>query len=270
MKEEKKETAGDKFQKLLDIMDTLRGEGGCPWDLEQDHRSLTPYLIEEAFEVAEAIEGGTPAMLCEELGDLLLQIVFHARISKESSEFDSGDVIDSICRKLIRRHPHIFGTVKVNGSGDVLRNWEQIKMKEKKDSPRKSLLDGIPCSMPSLLLARRLQERAAQVGFDWPDVEGVLDKTREEIGELGEALAGKDPEKIKDELGDLLFALVNVARWAGVNPEEALRHTSRKFTGRFHCIEESARKQGRSLPDMGLDEMEEIWQESKKKGNPPS
>lgn len=254
----------DKFKKLVDIMDTLRGEKGCPWDLEQDHRTLMPYLIEEAFEVIETIEGEMPQKLCEELGDLLLQIIFHARIAKENGEFEIGAVLDSINNKLIRRHPHIFGETKVKDSREVLRNWEEIKMKEKKDAPRKSLLEGIPKSMPALLLARRIQERAAQVGFDWENVDGVIDKISEEIGELREAARSGEKEKVQDELGDLLFALVNIGRWLDINPEEALRQTSRKFKRRFQEIEKTAVERGTKLSHMGLDEMEAIWQESKK------
>lgn len=254
----------EKFKRLVEIMDTLRGKEGCPWDLEQDHKTLMPYLIEEAFEVIEAIEDGSDEKLCEELGDLLLQIVFHARISKENNKFHIGDVIDSISEKLIRRHPHIFSTTKVKNAKEVLKNWEEIKLKEKSTKRRTSLLDGIPKSMPALLYARRIQERAAGVGFDWEDIEGVLDKSVEEIGELKEALDQKDGEKVKDELGDLLFALVNIARWMDINPEEALRSTGKKFIRRFRHIETEANKEDRDLSEMGLYEMEEIWQNSKK------
>jgi len=252
------------FVHLLDIMDTLRGENGCPWDKEQDHLSLLPYLIEETYEVVEAIEEVNSKKMAEELGDLMLQIVFHARLGKEDGEYTIGDVLESINKKMIRRHPHIFGDVKVNSSKDVLKNWEEIKMKEKSATPRKSLLDGIPGKLPALLYARRLQERAAQVGFDWEDIYGVIDKFEEEAGELRDAIKSGDREKMTDELGDLLFALVNVGRWLGINPEEALRRTGKKFIRRFHRIEETATENGKKLQDMGLYEMEEIWQRAKK------
>ncbi len=255
----------DQFQRLLDIMARLRGDEGCPWDMEQDHRSLQPYLIEEAFEVIETIEEGNPQRLCEELGDLLLQIVFHSRIAQEKGDFDIEDVCRAISNKLIRRHPHIFGNVTVSDSREVLKNWEEIKMQEKAGKPRRSLLEGIPKSMPALLYARRLQERAAQVGFDWPDVDGVLDKVAEEIEELREALNEGDKEHASREMGDLLFALVNISRWINANPEEALRNTAGKFIRRFGHIEDEARNRQQKLSEMSLDQMEEIWQDSKTK-----
>lgn len=253
-----------KFVRLLDIMDILRGENGCPWDKEQDHKSLLPYLIEETYEVVETIEEENPKKTAEELGDLLLQIVFHSRLGKEDGEYSIGDVLDSINKKMIRRHPHIFGDVKVNSSKDVLKNWEEIKMKEKSVTPRKSLLDGIPGKLPALLQAKRLQERASQVGFDWEDIYGVIDKFEEEAEELRDAIKSGDRDKMTDELGDLLFALVNVGRWLGINPEEALRRTGKKFIRRFQRIEKTAKENGKKLQDMGLYEMEEIWQNSKK------
>lgn len=258
------EKAAGEFRKLLEIMDRLRGKDGCPWDLQQDHHSLMPYLIEETYEVIEAIDEGVPERIAEELGDLTLQIVFHARLGKEEGTFDAGDVMDSINRKMIRRHPHIFGDVKADTPEDVLKNWEEIKLKEKGVRPRKSLLDGIPRSLPALLHSRRLQERAAEVGFDWEDVDGVIDKFEEEAEEMRDAIKSGDRDKMTDELGDLLFALVNVGRWLGINPEEALRRTGAKFTRRFQQIEKAARQNGKKLSDMGLYEMEEIWQASKK------
>jgi tetrapyrrole methylase family protein / MazG family protein len=253
----------EKFKELVEIMDTLRAEGGCPWDREQDHKSLVPYLIEEAYEVIESIEEGSPEKLREELGDLLLQIVFHSRIAKESGQFEIGGVLDSINEKLIRRHPHIFGDAIAETSEQVLKNWEEIKLREKGGRKRESLMDGIPIDMPALLYARRLQERAAQVGFDWESVGGVIEKLREEIEELGEATKKADREMVMDELGDLFFALVNVGRWMDINPEEALRQTSKKFVRRFKHIEKTAKTQGRALSEMSLDEMEAIWQGAK-------
>lgn len=264
MKELDREPVAGKFIKLVEIMDRLRGEKGCPWDKEQNYKTLTPYIIEEAYEVVEAIEEGNFRKLSEELGDLMLQIIFQSRIAMENGEFTIEDVLDSINRKLIRRHPHIFGDVQVETAQQVANNWEEIKLREKNDEPRESLMDGIPEGMPALLFARRLQERAAQVGFDWENVEQVIDKAEEEIGEIREAIRVKDREKIKDELGDLFFVLVNISRWMNINPEETLRHTSKKFIKRFKHIEETAKKLGRNLSEMGLYEMEEIWQRAKR------
>ncbi|MFP4497248.1 MAG: nucleoside triphosphate pyrophosphohydrolase [Vulcanimicrobiota bacterium] len=255
---------GEKFIELVEIMARLRGEQGCPWDKKQNHRSLMPYLIEETYEVLESIEDEKPGELAEELGDLMLQIVFHSEIGRQADEFNICDVLDSINQKLIRRHPHIFGNVEVENAEDVVRNWEEIKLREKNRKPRKSLMDGIPQGMPALLYGRRLQERAAGVGFDWPDINGVLEKVEEEIAELREAFENDRKEEITDELGDLLFALVNIGRWKKVNPEEALRKTCKKFERRFKVIEEEAEKRGVSLSDMDLYEMEDIWQKSKK------
>lgn len=253
-----------KFVALLDIMDRLRGENGCPWDKLQDHKSLMPYLIEETYEAIEAIEENDSRKIAEELGDIMLQIVFHSRLGKETGEFTAEDVLEFINSKMIRRHPHIFGDVKVENAGDVVRNWEEIKLKEKSCHPRESLMDGIPRTLPALLYARRLQERAAEVGFDWQGIEGVLDKFEEEAEELRAAIKSGDKQKITDEFGDLLFALVNVGRWLGINPEEALRLTSKKFIRRFRNIEKTAEQNGKNLSDMNLDEMEEIWQDSKR------
>ena len=258
------EKYAEKFVKLLDIMDRLRGENGCPWDLEQDHKTLLPYIVEETYETVEAIEDECPHKLSEELGDVMLQIVFHSRIGKETGTFDVGDVLDSINEKMIRRHPHIFGDTKVNSSKEVLQNWEEIKLKEKSHTKRESLMDGVPRDLPALLKARRLQERAAQVGFDWPEIDGVIDKIEEEIGELRGALRTKDRDKIMDELGDLLFALVNVGRWLSINPEEALRHTSKKFIRRFKYIENFAKENKMDLNKMDVWDMEEIWKDAKK------
>jgi tetrapyrrole methylase family protein / MazG family protein len=257
------ETYLDKFQRLVNIMAILRGDKGCPWDKQQDHRTLMPYVIEEAYEVIEAIEEGKPDRIAEELGDLMLQIVFQAQVAYDNGEFSISDVLDYINDKLIRRHPHIFGEVEASTPGEVIRNWEEIKLKEKGATMRKSLLDGIPTALPALLYARRLQERAAGVGFDWETVDGVLEKAEEEVEELREAIKSGDRDKITDELGDLLFVLVNVGRWLEVNPEEALRKTSKKFIRRFSHIEQKAKMLGKNLSEMDLYEMEDIWQSSK-------
>ncbi len=249
------------FKRLVDIMEKLREK--CPWDKQQTHKSLIPYIIEEAYEVVEAIEEEKDDRLCEELGDLLLQIVFQSQIASERGAFDIGDVAEGISDKLIRRHPHVFGSERAETSEDVKKRWEEIKLKEK-GSSRKSLMDGIPKGMPALLQARRIQERAAEVGFDWEDIYGVLDKVEEEVGELREAIKKENKEKIMDELGDLLFVLVNIGRWMNINPEEALRGTSYKFIERFKYIEKVSQDMGVPLKDMDLYEMEEIWQRSKK------
>jgi len=265
MNTDEKEQISKKFLTLVEIMERLRGKNGCPWDIEQDHKSLMPYLIEEAYEVLESIEENNPVKMCEELGDLMLQIVFHAQIAKEAGEFSMTGVLDSINEKLVRRHPHIFSDVTVETPEQVKKNWEEIKLKEKGGARRKSLMSGIPKAMPSMLYARRLQERAAGVGFDWPAIDGVFDKLHEEILELKEVAHTKDREKITDEMGDLLFGLVNIARWLDVNPEEALRRTSAKFVKRFAFIEEHARRAGIDISGMSLDEMENIWQDAKNK-----
>jgi tetrapyrrole methylase family protein / MazG family protein len=257
------ETYLEKFKRLVEIMATLRGDKGCPWDKQQDHRTLMPYVIEEAYEVIEAIEEEKSDKIAEELGDLLLQIVFQAQVAKDNGEFTIAEVLDHINDKLIRRHPHIFGDVKADTPDQVLKNWEEIKLKEKGATMRKSLLDGIPSTLPALLYARRLQERAAGVGFDWESVDGVLEKAEEEIQEMREAIKTGDKEKITDELGDLLFVLVNVGRWLEINPEESLRKTSKKFIRRFSHIEQKAKLIGKDLSEMDLYEMEDIWQSSK-------
>lgn len=253
-----------KFAKLLNIMDILRGAEGCPWDKEQNHKTLMPYLIEEAYEVIEALEENNPQRIAEELGDLTLQIVFHSRIGKEEKTFSANDVLESINDKMIRRHPHIFGNTKVSTADEVLKNWEEIKLQEKGCKKRTSLMDGIPRSLPALLYSRRLQERAAESGFDWDNIEGVLEKCDEETQELKHAIKLKDHNKIEEELGDLLFAWVNAARWFNINPEQALRKTGDKFIRRFKYIEKQAEEKGLKLSQMTLDEMEEIWQDSKK------
>ena len=252
------------WERLLGIMQTLRGEPGCPWDKEQTHQSLTPYLVEETYEVLEAIEDEEPLRLKEELGDLLLQIVFHAQIARENGDFDADGVVQSLNEKMIRRHPHVFSDALVSSSAEVLRNWEEIKLREKGIRRRNSLMDGIPVSLPALLQAERLQGRAAEVGFDWPDLLGPLQKIQEESGELCRAWEQKDPGKVREELGDLLFAVVNVGRRMGVNCEEALRLSSKKFIERFHFIEEKSRLVEKSLSDLNLEEMDGFWNEAKK------
>jgi len=251
------------FQKLVDLMATLRGPEGCPWDKKQTPQSLKPFLVEECYEVVDALDEGNPEKIKEELGDLLFQIMFHARIAEEQGHFSIVDVITAIDQKMTRRHPHVFGNKKLATDREVLANWEEIKKKEKGHEGRKSLLEGVPKELPSLLRAHRLQERAARVGFDWNHLNEALPKLDEEIAEFKESLKSEDASKIEEELGDLFFMLVNLSRFLDVNPDEALRKTISKFIKRFRYIEESASNAGKSLNDMTLDEMEALWQESK-------
>ena len=253
--------------RLLGIMDKLRDPGGCPWDREQTLRTLTPYLLEEAHEVIEAIEAGDAAHHREELGDLLFQVVFQSRIAREEGKFDFAAVCDGIADKLTRRHPHVFGDVSVSGSKEVVKNWERIKAEERKEKGQeRSAIGGVPVSLPALVRGERLTEKAGAVGFDWPDARSVMAKVREELDELTEAMEGGVPERIEQELGDLLFALANLGRWVKVHPEEALRGTLRRFEARFHYIEEKLRERGRSPRESNLAEMDALWNEAKKEG----
>jgi MazG family protein len=260
------------MERLLRIMDKLRDPGGCPWDREQTLRSLTPYLLEEAHEVIEAIEAGDAQHHREELGDLLFQIVFQARIAREEGKFDFAAVCEAISDKLTRRHPHVFGDAKVSGSREVVKNWERIKADERKEKGQvRSAIGGVPVSLPALVRAERLTEKAGAVGFDWADARSVLAKVREELTELEEAMDSGGPddprarERIEHELGDLLFALANLGRWVKVHPEEALRATLRRFEGRFQFIEEKLRDRGRTPRESNLAEMDALWNEAKKR-----
>lgn len=247
---------------LVQVMARLRGPDGCPWDREQTHRSLRPYMLEEAYEAVEAIDAGDPAKLRDELGDVLLQVVFHAQMAREQGDFAIDDVVAAITAKLIRRHPHVFGDVNVSGSADVVRNWEAIKAAEQGDTPRPaSLLAGMGKAHPALARAYAVQKKAAKVGFDWPDVGGALAKVAEELEEVRRA---QSPAQAEDEVGDLLFAAVNVSRMLGVDPEVALSGTVAKFMRRFAYIEAEASRLGRNLEDMTLAEMDAIWAAAKK------
>ena len=249
---------------LVAVMARLRDpEAGCPWDREQTPQTLRRYAIEEAYEVAEAIENGDPAKLAEELGDLLLQVVFHAQLAQETGDFALPDITQSIVEKLIRRHPHVFGNVVVSGTDQVLQNWDQIKRGEKGYEDRRSILDGIPPSLPALMRALEVSKRVVKVGFEWPDVSQVLDKVEEELGELRDEIARGETARAADELGDLLFTLVNVARQLKVDPEDALRHMTHRFAARFRRIEEHAAAAGRAVSNLSLDEMEAVWQTAK-------
>lgn len=249
------------FEKLLEIMSTLRDKKGCPWDKEQTRESLKPFLVEETYEVLEAIDEGDPEKIKEELGDLLFQIIFHCQIAKEQNEFDMNGVIEKIAEKMIGRHPHVFGDANYETSEEVLKQWEERKKEEGKN--RESILEGIPKEMPSLLRAHRIQARAARVGFDWEKVEDVLKKLDEEVDEFKNALNRKNQSEIEDELGDIFFVLVNISRFVGVNPEDALRKTISKFISRFRYIEMRTAESGRRLSEMTLQEMDELWDEAK-------
>jgi len=253
---------------LVRVMARLRGPGGCPWDREQDHHSLKKYVIEEAYEVVEAIEAGDDQALVEELGDLLLQVVFHSQIASEEGRFGIDDVVQAITEKLIRRHPHVFGGASAPDAETVLANWEKLKQEERAAKGQggrpPSLLDGVPKSLPALMLAADVQKRAAKVGFQWDEVSGALDKVAEELDELARARAAGDRKKLFEEWGDLLFALVNVARYDGIDPEEALRRAAGKFAARFRHIEARAAENGRDLREMSLEEMDALWDEAKR------
>lgn len=244
---------------FLKLMDRLRADDGCPWDRAQDSKSLRPFLLEEAHEVLEALDEGDPTHLREELGDLLFQIVFHARIHEEDGHFHFGDVAQGITDKLIRRHPHVFGDAD---SSQAKQTWEQIKKQER--GPNASVLDGVPVALPALARSQRLQDKAARVGFDWDSVAGVFDKIREEIGELQAEIDAQDAAKIQDEMGDLLFSMVALCRHLEINSEDALREANRKFDRRFRHMEQ----QGQDLHPLNDKEFDALWQKAKREVDP--
>jgi len=244
------------FQELLEIMDRLRTE--CPWDKIQTNESLRNLTIEETYELADAILEENPDEIMRELGDLLLHIVFYAKIGSETGEFDMADIIKNLNKKLIYRHPHIFSDTKVNDAEDVKKNWEELKMRE-----GKKVLEGVPGSLPAMIKANRIQEKVRAVGFDWDEKSQIWDKVREELEELETEVRNEDQEKTELEFGDLLFSLINAARLYGVDPETALEKTNLKFIKRFGYLEENTLRKGRSLKDMNLDEMNEIWEQAK-------
>lgn len=250
------------IERLLAIIDRLRGDGGCPWDREQTLATLRPFLVEECYELLEAIDSGDADHHCEELGDVLLQILLQSHIREEEGRFTIHDVARVLADKLVRRHPHVFGDVQVTGSDDVVRNWNAIKATEK-EKPRASLLDGIPIGLPALPRAQRLQARASKVGFDWSDMKDVLAKVDEELCELREALAVGAPDRVEAELGDLLFAVVNACRFQKVGAEDALRRTSAKFERRFRHVEQALQAEGKTLGEASLEMMERHWQAAK-------
>jgi len=255
------------FDSLLAVMDRLRDPGGCPWDREQTLQTLAPYLLEEAYEVVDAIATGQPQELCEELGDLLIQIVFLARIAREKKWFDIDDVCECIAEKMVRRHPHVFGDRKVADSSEVLRNWEEIKRTEGAGSDERSVLDGVPGSLPALLKAFRMTEKAAAVGFDWRRPLDVMGKMHEEMDELEAELSmggGVATDRVRAEMGDVLFVMANLARHLGVEPETALQESNAKFKRRFQAMEERTRNAGRNLRDMDLREQDALWEDVKR------
>ena len=252
-------TKGDEIKQLLQIMDKLLGEDGCPWDREQNHHTLARYLLEETYEVMEAIKNGNMEELKKELGDVLLQVVFHAALAEREGLFTFGDVAESISQKMISRHPHVFAALSLSTSDDVMSHWENFKKQEGK----KNLLEGIPKQLPALMRAEKMQAKASRVGFDWPDVEGALEKLSEEVTELAQASLKEDMEA---EMGDVFFALVNVARLKGIDPEAALQGSNDKFLRRFEYIEEKVKEKGKDFSDFNLEQLDEMWDEAKANG----
>lgn len=250
------------FGRLLDVLDELREK--CPWDRKQTNESLRPNTIEEVYELCDALIQNDKKNICKELGDVLLHVVFYAKIGSETGDFDIKDVCDKLCDKLIFRHPHVFGEVKADTAEKVSENWEQIKLKEKDGN--KSVLSGVPAALPSLIKAYRIQDKARNVGFDWEDREDVWKKVKEEIIEFESEVGNMDKEKAEAEFGDVMFSLINAARLYKINPDNALEHTNQKFIRRFNYLEEHTIKAGRNLNEMSLNEMDELWNEAKSKG----
>jgi len=260
------ETTGDKFRKLVSIMARLRAPGGCPWDREQTFDTIKPFLLEESYEVMDAIDARDWSELKSELGDLMLQAVFFAQMASEQGHFGIEDSLDAINEKLVRRHPHVFGEETAETAGDVRKIWGEVKAEERREKgvAESGLLGSVPRTLPALVEAQHIASRAAHVGFDWENPDQVLEKLHEELGEFAEARRNASPEQLEDELGDLLFVLVNLARFVRVDPEQALRKTNAKFRARFGYIERRLAERGRKPEDATLDEMEALWQESKK------
>ena len=251
------------LEDFIRLIDVLRGPGGCPWDIKQTHESLKHNVVEEAWEVVDAINEGSEAHLREELGDLLMQVIFHASISKEHGGFTLDDISDEAVKKLVHRHPHVFGSVKADTPDEVLTNWDAIKRADRGQQSAASAMDGIPRGLPGLMRSEKIQSKAAKYGFDWPDVSGAMDKLREEVGELQEGIDAGDVENIKEEIGDALFSVVNVARFFKVDSEECMHAACAKFIRRFRYLEEGAARRGLRLEDMTLGQMERIYQEAR-------
>jgi tetrapyrrole methylase family protein/MazG family protein len=257
-------SSAEAFAELVRIMERLRGPDGCPWDREQTHASIKPYLIEEAYEVAEAIEENEPEELCAELGDLLLQIVFHAEMARAAGLFTIEDVVRGINAKMIRRHPHVFGDAQAQDSEEVLRNWSRIKAEERRNRPERSTVSGVPRALPALLRSHRLSEKASGVGFDWERASEVLEKAREEFRELEVAMQTGQPSEVEAELGDLLFALTSLARHLGIHAEDALHRASDRFIYRFRYIEQRLAERHQDVHEASAEEMDALWEEAKK------
>ena len=255
-----KETKMQAFGRLLDILDELREK--CPWDKKQTNESLRTNTIEETYELCEAIIKNEPSEINKELGDVLLHVIFYAKIADEKGQFDIADVCNTLCDKLIFRHPHVFGEVKAKTAGQVEQNWEQIKLKEK--GGNRTVLEGVPASLPSVAKAHRIQDKARNAGFDWEQKEDVWEKVEEELNELKREIQAMDKDRIEDEFGDLFFSLINAARLYKIDPDNALERTNQKFIKRFNYIEKKAKETGKSLKEMTLNEMEVFWQEAKK------
>jgi len=253
------------LSKLIKITDTLMGEDGCPWDKVQTRESLKPYLVEETYEVLEALDENDPEKIKDELGDLLYQILFHSKISSLKGEFDFRDVIDNLSEKMVRRHPHVFKDAKLSTPDQVIEQWEDIKKKEKNKTNQKSILDSIPKNLPSLIRAQKIQKKAAKEGFDWEKINDVFKKLDEEILEFKEAVLAKKNMDIQSEIGDIIFVITNISKFYKIDAEEALRSTNNKFIKRFHYIEQKLEEKGKTLKDSSLEEMEHYWQEAKNK-----
>lgn len=250
------------FRRLLEVLDTLREK--CPWDKKQTNESLRPNTIEETYELCDALIKDDTANICKELGDVLLHVCFYAKIGSEKQQFDIADVCNKLCDKLIYRHPHVYGDNVANSAGDVVKSWEQLKLKEKDGN--KTLLSGVPASLPSLIKAYRIQDKARNVGFDWENKEDVWDKVKEEIQEYQTEIDNMDKEKATDEFGDLMFSLINASRLYNIDPDNALERTNQKFIRRFNFVEQQTIQQGCNLKDMTLQEMDNLWNEAKKQG----
>ncbi len=248
---------------FIALIDTLRAPGGCPWDMKQTHESIKRNVVEEAWEVCDAIDECDMDHLREELGDLLMQIIFHASMEKEKGGFDLDDISDEACKKLVHRHPHVFGTVQADTPDEVLSNWDAIKRADRCQQSVASAMDGIPSGLPGLMRSQKIQDKAAKLGFDWPDVSGAMDKLREEVGELQEGIDAHDVENIKEELGDVLFSVVNVARFFKLDSEECMRAACEKFIRRFRYMEEKAAERGLELDKLTLAQQEEIYQQGR-------
>ncbi|MGI6030423.1 MAG: nucleoside triphosphate pyrophosphohydrolase [Eubacteriales bacterium] len=256
------------YEDLLRITQLLRGEDGCPWDREQDHKSIRKNFVEEVYEAVEAIETDDAELLTEELGDVLFQVVFHAQIASEAQRFAMADVVDGICKKLVQRHPHVFGQVTVADSGEVLKNWDAIKMKTKEQKTQTQAMQSISTFLPALMRAEKIQQKAAKVGFDWDEIEPVYQKVQEELAEVREAAQEQNMAHLEEEVGDLLFAAVNLSRFLGVDAELSLKKTCEKFIKRFNYIENHANLvYNRDMQDLSLEEMDLLWNESKKAEN---